>query len=74
MAFRVMFTKDEEWPIVFDDDIVPLKGHAKGFRITKCSAETRVVKRNKFDFEAINGFWVDASSAIVDSDGIVNFS
>lgn len=74
MAFRVMFTKNQEWPIAFDDDIVPFKGKAKGFRISRCSSETRVIKNNKFEFEAMNGFWVDASSAVVDSEGIVNFS
>jgi hypothetical protein len=74
MAFRVLFTGDEEWPIAFDDSVYPLASRAKGFRIDRCSAFTNKVIRNKFETEAINGFWVDASAAITDSDGVVHFS
>lgn len=74
MAFRVKFTKDFDWPILFDDGISPFTARAKGFRIKQCNAFTNVVRKNKDEFEVIDGFWVDASAAITDADGIVTFS
>jgi hypothetical protein len=76
MAFRVIFTGDKEWPIVFDDGImIEFTGKAKGFRISKCSATTeKVYNSRNISIEAYNGFWLDASQAITDKDGIVHFS
>jgi hypothetical protein len=74
MSFRVKFTKDLDWPIVFDDGISPFTGKAKGFRIKQCNCFTNVVKKSKHEFEAFDGFWVDASAALTDADGIVTFS
>ena len=74
MAFRVKFTRNEDWPIVFDDGLTPFTAKAKGFRIVKSNAYTNVVKNNKHEFEVLDGFWVDSSSAITDENGIVTFS
>ncbi len=72
MSFRVKFTDDKEWPILYDDDFVPLQGKAKGFRIYRCDATTLKIVRNS-ECEAVDGFWVDAVSAITDAEGIVHF-
>ena len=73
MSFRVKLTRDEEWPIVFDDGVCPLTVKAKGFRIYGCNVFTNRIHKNKYEVEVIDGFWVDASSAITDSEGIVTF-
>ena len=95
MAFRVRFTGNENWPIEYDEDFVPMKARAKGFRIDKCDCTTHKVKitgvvaaeqtdvwqiprtryKNTYaEYEATDGFWVDAVSAITDANGIVTFS
>jgi hypothetical protein len=74
MAFRVKITGDLDYPIVYNDGEVPINVKARGFRINGCNCTTQFTLRNRDSGEAVNGFWVDASSAITDSDGIVHFS
>jgi len=70
-----MFTNDPQWPILYDDDIVPMKVKAKGFKFFNCTGSTeKISNKNTDSIEAIDGFWINASSAITNAEGIVTFS